>query len=79
MTTSNTLREYFKNDLSAEVDDIQDGDSLLERGILDSMAIVKLIAFLEVRFGVAMTDDEFDPENFESFQAIERLIEAKKT
>jgi acyl carrier protein len=79
MNTSNALREYFKNDLSAEVDDIQDSDSLLERGILDSMAIVKLIAFLEVRFGVAMTDDEFDPENFESFQAIERLIESKKT
>jgi acyl carrier protein len=72
------LRDYFKNDLSRDVEALGDDDSLLERGILDSMAIVKLIAFLEQRFGIAMTDEEFDPDHFETLHAIATLVEAKK-
>lgn len=79
MTTIQALREYFKTELSADVETIKDDDSLLERGILDSMAIVKLIAFLEERFGVAMTDEEFDPDNFETLAAIQSLVDSKKS
>lgn len=76
MTTEDILRTYFaeKNpkakDLSAE-------DSLLDKGLLDSMAIVKLIAFLEERFGVQLGDDEFDPDNFETLAAITKLVDSK--
>ena len=78
MTTIPTLREWMATELRGNVRELSDDASLLEAGILDSMAIVKLISFLEERFGVQLTDEEFDPDNFESLQAIEALI-AQKT
>jgi acyl carrier protein len=77
MTTEEILKGYFseKNDKAR---DLGPTDSLLERGLLDSMALVKLIAFLEERFGIVLGDDEFDPDNFETLDAIAKLIEAKR-
>ncbi|NUP13167.1 MAG: acyl carrier protein [Polyangiaceae bacterium] len=76
MTTQQILLQYF-GDKSAKAKNLAEGDSLLERGLLDSMAIVKLIAFIEERFGVVLGDDEFDPDNFETVDAIAKLIEQK--
>ncbi len=77
MTTLQALKEYFAKQ-SDKARDLAEGDSLLERGLLDSMALVKLIAFLEERFGVELSDDEFDPEHFETLQAIGELVERKQ-
>ena len=79
MTTIETLREWMATELKGKVRDLAEGDSLLEHGVLDSMAIVKLIAFLEERFGVTLTDEEFDPENFETLTAIDALVERKRS
>lgn len=78
MTTIEILREWMATELKSKVRELAPTDSLLEAGVLDSMAIVKLIAFLEDRFGVQLTDDEFDPDNFESLAAIEGLVEKKR-
>jgi acyl carrier protein len=78
MTTIETLRDWMATELKGKVRELGEKDSLLEAGILDSMAIVKLIAFLEDRFGVTLSDDEFDPDNFETLAAIETLIERKR-
>ncbi|MBL8741740.1 MAG: acyl carrier protein [Myxococcales bacterium] len=77
MTTEEILKGYFA-EKSAKASDLTNSDSLLEKGLLDSMALVKLIAFLEERFGVVLGDDEFDPDNFETIDAIAKLIETKK-
>jgi acyl carrier protein len=45
-------------------------DSLLEMGILDSLAMLDLIAHLEGRYGVTVGEDEMTPENFDSIDAI---------
>lgn len=78
MNTIPILREWMATELKGKVRELGEGDSLLDAGVLDSMAIVKLIAFLEERFGTTLTDDEFDPENFETLKAIEALVERKR-
>ena len=78
MTTTQILAEYFASQ-SEKAKGLGPDDSLLERGLLDSMAIVKLISFLEDRFGVQLSDDEFDPDNFETLNAISALVEAKRS
>lgn len=75
-TTVQILREYFASQ-SDRAKDLGEEDSLLERGLLDSMALVKLITFLEERFGVQLSDEEFDPDNFETLSAISALVAAK--
>lgn len=77
MSTVVALREYFASQ-NAQAANLEDDTSLIERGLLDSMAIVKLITFLEERFGVELSDDEFDPDNFETLSAIAALVERKR-
>lgn len=69
-----TLTEYFIKEKS--LTDLNPDDSLLTSGILDSLAIVKLLAFLEEEFDVEIDDADFDPDNFESLTAITSLVAA---
>jgi acyl carrier protein len=52
--------------------------SLISSGIVDSLALLRLISFLEERFGVTVEDDEVVPDNFETLNVIKELIESKK-
>ncbi len=49
--------------------------ALLGLGLLDSIGLVDLIAFLEARFGVEISDAAFGPELFETPASIARFIE----
>lgn len=51
-----------------------DEDSLLESGVLDSMAMVDLIAHLEDKYGVDVTEDDMTPENFDTVDAIAAYV-----
>ena len=44
--------------------------SLLDSGILDSLSLLRLVVFLEERFGITMGDADLLPENFSSVNAI---------
>jgi acyl carrier protein len=45
---------------------LQDDESFLENGIIDSTGVLELVAFLEQRFGIAVGDRELIPENLDS-------------
>ena len=47
---------------------------LIEKEVLDSMAIFETIAYLEDEFGIEVQDDDLIPENFETISAIARLV-----
>lgn len=53
-------------------------DSLLEGGILDSMAIMRLNEFIEDKLGVALDDADFEPEHYETITTIVALVERTK-
>ena len=59
-------------DFSATVD-------LFDYGYLDSFGIVNLIAFVQGRFGVDMTNTDFYGEDLRTIHAISRYIDAGKT
>ena len=44
--------------------------SLTQSGVLDSMGVLELIAFLEERFGVQVPDEDTLPANLDSVDAI---------
>ncbi len=56
---------------------LADGDSLLQKGIVDSTGMMELIAFLESGFGIAITDAEMVPENLDSVNAIVSFLDVK--
>lgn len=51
--------------------------SLISSGILDSVALLRLIAFIEEQFGVKITDGEVIPDNFETLNNIKTFLEQK--
>jgi acyl carrier protein len=57
---------------------LADDTSLLETGILDSLGLLKLVVFLEERFGIAMGDTDLLPENFASVNAICDYVRARE-
>lgn len=47
---------------------------LIEEGLLDSLAFMDLLMFLEQRFGIVFTPDQLDFDNFRSLNRIARTI-----
>jgi acyl carrier protein len=51
--------------------------SLLEAELLDSIAIMQVVAFCEQMFDVEIPEEELLPEHFESVRAIGELVERR--
>ena len=50
---------------------------LLEQGILDSTAVLEVVAFVEDELGVKVADDEMIPENFATIGRIAAFVDRK--
>lgn len=69
------LENYlFTDDQNA----LQDGDSFLQQGIIDSTGILEVVFFLEEEFGVKVEDEEMIPENLDSVNNLIAFLERKK-
>jgi acyl carrier protein len=51
--------------------------SLLEEGIIDSVAVIEMVTFLEEAFGIIVEDEEIVPDNLDSVNKIEAYINKK--
>ncbi|MEZ4293443.1 MAG: acyl carrier protein [Polyangiaceae bacterium] len=70
-----TVRRYISRELLGGDDDGLTGTTnLLETGILDSMAMVELIAFVEQKFNVLVPDAEVKPSHFETLDSVTDLV-----
>ena len=67
-----TEREYIK---PGEI--IDDSESLLERGVIDSVGMLNLVEFLERSYSIEIDEDDLMPENFDSLDAIKNYIGEK--
>jgi acyl carrier protein len=57
---------------------IQSDESLLKSGILDSLALLRLVVLLEQQFGVTVGDGELVPDNFETISQIKAFLDRKQ-
>lgn len=53
--------------------------SLLESGIVDSIGILEIVAFIEQNFAITVSDDDLVPENFGSISGMAAFVEARLT
>lgn len=52
-------------------------DSLIEKGVIDSMGVQILIGYLEKEFGIRIKDQEIVPENFETIKSVATFVNSK--
>ncbi len=57
--------------------ELTDTGSLVRAGILDSVGVFTLVAFLEQTFHIEVPDEELTWTNFESVAAITRFVTTK--
>jgi len=58
-------------------EDLQNEDSLMDKGIIDSTGVLELVGFLERNYGLQVEDEELVPENLDSISNITRYVENK--
>jgi acyl carrier protein len=75
--TEATIRQFLVEDVFYDQDlkSLGADDSLLAKGLLDSMSILKTVTFCEEQFSIAIPDEEVLPDHFESVRAIAKLVE----
>ncbi len=77
MNIKQTIRRYvlenflFTDDESA----LQDSDSFLAGGIIDSTGVLEIILFIEETYDIKVEDDEMLPENLDSIDNLVAFIQ----
>ena len=59
--------------------DFENETALIDDGLIDSLDIVAVVTDLLDTFDVQLGVDDLTPENFNSVEAIEELIESKQS
>jgi acyl carrier protein len=56
---------------------LNEKESLLETGVIDSTGVLELIAFIEETYGIKIEDEEIIPENLDTILDITYFIKQK--
>jgi acyl carrier protein len=71
------LTELFAKKLNLEVSSVD--TDLVGTGLLDSLALVELLAQLEETFGISVSTDDLEFENFRSIASIAGFVAQRTT
>ncbi|MDD1605631.1 MAG: acyl carrier protein [Methylococcaceae bacterium] len=76
----NTIRQYILSNLLFTDDEsaLQDSESFLDGGIIDSTGVMEIILFIEDTFGIKVNDDEMLPVNLDSVDNLVAFITRKQ-
>ena len=73
------LIEYIKKEFVEDPDEeIDENTPLMSSGLIDSLSIVSLVAFVDKKFGVKIPDEKGTVENFETVNQIMEIISQVK-
>jgi acyl carrier protein len=79
MTIEQQLKDYISSNLlfSENGYPYPEEASFLEEGIVDSVGIMELVAFIEENMSVRVEDQEITPDNFDSITQLAAYIRRK--
>ena len=79
MDVADKIAGFIKEEVVLDTDTSLKSDAPLLEGILDSMALMQLVSFLEEEFDIEIDDTEVTAENFKTIADIERLVDGRLT
>jgi acyl carrier protein len=79
MTLNDELRQFVTDNFmyGKPYKGFADDDSFIERGIIDSTAVMELVAFLENRYRIKLLDQDLVPANLDSVNGLARFVESR--
>jgi len=80
MDIEKIIKEYIISEImhKKSKSSLKNDESLLEKGIIDSVGLLHLITFIEERFNIQILDEEVIPGNFETLNIIASFIKRKE-
>jgi acyl carrier protein len=74
-----SIKNFIRTELIYDDEkDFDENTNLIERGIIDSMSLVRLISFLEENYEIQVQDEDIVPENFSSLNKISTFISDRR-
>ena len=79
METRQIIRKFIRENFLKENrhKNFHDGTSFIDGGIVDSVGVLELVAFLEETFGFTVEDEELIPENLDSIDKLVTYVDSK--
>ena len=76
MEIKETIRNFIYKELCLDgnIKNIEDDTPLIEGGIIDSMGMLTLLAFLEEKFDLVLAAGKLNPKDFATLQSICDLV-----
>jgi acyl carrier protein len=71
------VEQFIGNEIAPDIGPLSHDQDLLAGEVIDSLAIVRLISFLEEKYAIKVDDDDLDPENFRSVDTIVSFVQSK--
>jgi acyl carrier protein len=77
--TLEAIRRYIVDNIAwnGDPNQLSANTHLLDGGVLDSVAIVGMVSFLEDAYDVEISEDDISLVNFETMTSIARMIDQK--
>ena len=77
MDSRESIRQFITGllELKGESRDVSDTEPLLNVGLLDSMDVMQTVLFLEENFGVDFSVRPFNPDDFDSIESINQMVQ----
>jgi len=72
----NIIIAYINSELTMGME-VSENDDLLEGGILDSMGMLKLVRFIEMKFQIQIPFEDLTLENFKTVKKISDYVSIK--
>jgi acyl carrier protein len=79
-TTEEALKQFILKEFlpGEDPDELDETTPLVSTGILDSLATLKLVTFLEDEFGISVAPHEADEEHLNTIASIANLVHSKR-
>jgi acyl carrier protein len=81
MGTENQIRQYVNENLLFGDDRIhyENDSSFLQNGLIDSMGVMELVAFVQSAFDIHVDPMEITPDNFDTINKLAAYIARKQS
>jgi acyl carrier protein len=77
MDSRDSIRKFITGllEMKGANSDVSDTESLLTGGLIDSMDVMQTVLFLEENFGVDFSVRPFNPDDFDSIESINQMVQ----
>jgi acyl carrier protein len=81
VSTEQQIRDLMVNNLtwSGSWGDVDEDYPLLEKQVVDSFGMLKLVSLIEDQFDVTIDDEDIVPDNWRTIKHIAGLVELKRS